>query len=1288
MECDGVRGFLLLVSSHRSNISLRTLISTGGIMMSKIRIVCVLTCVAAVFLATGKLCSAQTVSGTFSGHVTDKSGAPAPKAKIEAKNEQTGAVREATTNDDGYYLISFLPIGTYEVTVKLQGFRTVQKKGVVIELNKNTVSDFSLDPASVTETVEVRAGEIPLIDTTTGELKHSLDAAQIAATPLPGRNFISLVEQVPGFQPAAFNSSSNNPTNSTGSYAAFSGQGTRSSTFQIDGVNNDDSSENQNRQNVNISTIKEFQVLTNAYSAEFGRAGGAVILVQTKSGTNSFHGDAYDFIQNNVFNANDFFSNQNGTARPPVRRNQYGGTIGGPILKDKLFFFGSGEKVSNVGGGSISRFIWLPTDGPRACNAGETPQPKGPYCVDPTTHPNLQRDLAFMQSVMDLWKTPELNGKTPNDPAACAQLIQSGRPNRCVKVTGLGFSLPDSDYTGKMDWNAWTNTTMSARYQYSRQIRRTPRIIFGDNFGTNNNRQYNVGYTLTHVFSNRQTGEFRFGFGNRATNQDVTDSNTIPILRFGNTSTTLFNPANSSDTQVNAGTVIGTSTNVPINRRQRDYQLVYNHTTVFNRHTLRMGVDQRFDALDDVASGTQRGFWTFGAIGNNSQVAAGTGFTTWEAFLSGIVTAYQKGFGNPQANNRFGETNLYAQDEIRLKRNLTLNLGLRWEGVRAPHEINNSFSYGYGGDYNNIGPRFGIAWTPESQNSFLSKFTGKPGDFVIRAGYGIYYDRVFQSIFSQSGLNFRFQPPNGFLVSSIPNSCPVNPGANITLPTSPSILVPLNGGQFEISDPTCGFVFTPGTVSRSIPAACSLTAGGCNGVKELGGQLQTSLLLPDKKFHLPYVQQWNLAVERKFPWNLAVQLAYNANRGIGLPFFSGINDAQFPITSPLATVDVGGGNFQPIVFDRFCQDFSDPICQTLNTSGQLVPGTSGALKSFTSLTSPTATLAQKGIVIVSGVPHGYVSANTTRTADRRPDPTNGRNINLSNFAFTYYNAMVLKVTKATSKGFTFSGWWVWSKTMDTGSEATFTGTDVNAPVGAVNPQRSLRGLSSFNQGHRLVLAYSYTLPWKKNQEGVIGRLAGGWTISGVTTLASGLPFTVLAGYDVNVDGVGGDRPLISNPSYLYRSVDAGRASGTCPSALVPPGRCLDTFSEFQLPGSAFLPSQNTIIAGQSSGDQFILSPGQNFPAGSVGRNTFFQQGQKNFDAALAKNLHIRERFNLELRMELYNMFNRATFGIPTTTLNSTTPLGRIGATINLQNYVNSARSTGARMGQFAARFVF
>ena len=162
-----------------------------------------------------------------------------------------------------------------------------------------------------------------------------------------------------------------------------------------------------------------------------------------------------------------------------------------------------------------------------------------------------------------------------------------------------------------------------------------------------------------------------------------------------------------------------------------------------------------------------------------------------------------------------------------------------------------------------------------------------------------------------------------------------------------------------------------------------------------------------------------------------------------------------------------------------------------------------------------------------------------------------------------------------------------------------------------------------------------------------------------------------------------DWPLISDRGLLYTSIGQGRAQSPCPSALVSPGRCLDTQSQLQVPGTAFQPSQTNL-----TGDQFPVAPGQNFPAGAIPRNSFFEQGQKNVDAALDKRFKIRESMGLELRMELYNAFNRVTFGIPARTVNSTTPLGQISTTINLQNYVNSARTSGARMGQFAVRFVF
>ena len=669
--------------------------------------------------------SAQTVSGTLAGHIADATGAVMPNVTVTARNEETGQTRTVTTNAEGYYLLTFMQVGSYEMSALSQGFQKVVKKGVVVDLNKTTASHFRLSPSAISESIEV-TGEIPIVETTQGDVKHGISAREIEDIPLAGRNFISLVELVPGFQNAPWIGSSNNPTNSTGSYASFNGMGSRSTTFQIDGVNNDDSSENQNRQSVNVSTIREFQVLTNSFTAEFGRAGGAVVLVQTKSGANRFHTDDSVHFQRDAFNANSFFGNQFGRPRPAVDRTQYSWMVSGPVKKDKLFFLHSGERLRNFTTQSVTRFIWLPSDTPHVCAPGEIPRPGGPYCLDPETHPNASRDIAFMKDVMSLWNTDELKGKQPNDPAACADMIASGRPNRCVTVNGIKNTFPDSDYSGKLDWLAPKNTTFALRYQYSRQRRSSGRIIAGDNFGWNNNRQYNLGMTATHIFTPRQTGEFRFGFGNRTTLQDVADGNNIPTIRFNSTLYTADYP----------GTIIGTSTNVPINRRQHDTQFVYNHTVVFNRHTIKAGMDARLLLLDDLSGDRSRGYWTFSTNDNLASIRALTGYTGWENFLRGYATGYQIGYGNAMAENRYNEVNLYYQDDVRLTRNLTLNFGARWEGVGAPREDKDRFQYGFGGDYNNFQPRFGFAWRTGARDGFLRKITGQPGEFVIRGGIG------------------------------------------------------------------------------------------------------------------------------------------------------------------------------------------------------------------------------------------------------------------------------------------------------------------------------------------------------------------------------------------------------------------------------------------------------------------------------------------------------------------------------------------------------------------------
>jgi hypothetical protein len=1207
---------------------------------------------------------AQTVTGTLSGSVTDSTDAVIPNIQVVAKNKETGLARTVTTNSEGYFQMPFLPLGSYDVVVEAQGFRKVTKTDVLIELNKTTVSNFRLEVSSVGAEVQI-TGETPLIETTAGEIKHSLDAKRIEDTPLAGRNFISLVEQIPGFQPSSFggdaSSGQNNPTNSSGSFASFNGQGTRSATFQIDGVNNDDSSENQNRQGVNISTIKEFQVLTNSFSAEFGRAGGAVLLVQTKSGTNQFHGDAYDFIQNDIFNANGFLRNAGGNSsttgqqlnpRQAVRRQQYGGTFGGPIWlpgkffgpaaydgRDRLFFFISAERIFNKTGATQTRVIFLPGEEPRICPIG----PNGPilarpgdplrtFCLDPTTHPNAARDLEFMRKVISLYRTPELAGVAPNDPQACRDLIASGRENRCVTL-GITTVLPRSDYTGRLDFRASAKDNINFRYQYSRQLDTTGRYIFGDTFGARNDRQYNLGLTATHVFSSKQVGEFRYGFGNRATLQDVSDGNDIPVIRFNQNLCTGIGVGA-------CGGIIGTSTNVPINRRQRDQQLVYNHTMTFSRQTLKMGIDQRFQALDDETGDRARGFWTFGTNDALAAIIARNGFTSFENFMRGFITTYQKGYGDPKAANRFGETNIYLQDDFRVRPNLTFNLGVRYEYVRAPKEKDNRFTYGFGDDKDNVEPRFGFAYSPSSEK--FHWLTGNPGQSVIRGGYGINHSRIFQSIFSQNQLSIRTQPPNGF--------------ANVFSGLCPN----------EISDPACGFVFTPGVASRS-------TTFTANGVRDIGGRLQSTLLIPDKNLQMPYVQQWNLTVERQIN-NFALQVGYNGNRGIGSPFFDSANDAVYPLVSPSLLVDIGGGTFRPVVFDRACTNFSDPICVVNNTDGTVNTTASGSLRNFSALNSTAATLAQKGIVVVDGVPHGYISITQPRTNERRPDATFSRNVNLQNFGWSYYHALVVKGSKRLSNGLSFTVSYVFSKSIDTGSEATFTVVDTNAPAGKKGgAAASLRGLSAFHTPHRFVASYSYLLPFMRQQEGVLGRILGGWNITGTTTFQSGNPFSVTAGYDINGDGLAGDRPRLADLSLLGTSVDNGRRG--------PDGIQISTK---QLPGTAFIPQQ----AGTITATDRVYLPGSG-NEGTLGRNTFFLQGLNYTDMTAFKEFKIHEGVKLILRMEFYNIFNRVTFGAPTRTILGSTALGTITTERNISSYVNSGRlDNSARQGQLALRLVF
>ena len=736
----------------------------------------------------------QTVTGTLRGTVSDSKGAVVPGADVVIRNMETGQERNLKTNGEGVYVASFLPLGRYTVTASSAGFNKVAQENIEIALNQTLVINFTLNPSSVTEAVVVTSDAAP-INSTNAEIKGSLNAQEIIEKPTFNQgSFLTLAETFTGFQENP-TSGQNNPTASSGSSINFNGTGTRGATFQINGVNNDDSSENQNRQGASLSTIKEFQVITNNFTSEFGRGYGAVVLVQTKSGTNNIHGDVYWYHNDSALNAaSNVFAP--GVKKGVTRRNQFGFTSGFPLFRDRLFSFISLDHTENTGANNFNRDVFTVAERDPANWFKQTPANDTPA------------NRAFVKNIIDRFAKA-----VPNDPAAGPRVFRGQQ----------GFDFPARDYSGRLDWNPRDVDTFTARWQYTRQKFTADDIIRGER-ADQNHKQQNFGLTYTHLFSAKSVGEFRYGLGLRTTLVNIAAGNDTPIVR-------LFNP-----TPITSQSIIGNAGNFPIQRYQTDNQFVYNFTTLFSRHYIKLGTDIRRQRLDDLADNFSRGFYSSTTATCNG-INYGNGFNQ---LINGCTPNYQKGYGPFFLENRIREANFYGEDSWRTRDNLTLTLGLRYEYVSAPKEAAGRINYGIKADKDNWEPRFGFAWSPRFETGLMHRLLGNVGDSSVRGGYGIFHGRIFQSVFSQGGATVRFNPPNAFFYNQSG--------------VATSIFNPVN-----LADPTNGFVFVPG------PQTARHT------ITEI-----------DPGLEMPYTQQWNFTFERQMPFASALRVSYTGNRGIGL----------------------------------------------------------------------------------------------------------------------------------------------------------------------------------------------------------------------------------------------------------------------------------------------------------------------------------------------------------------------------------------------------------------------
>lgn len=983
------------------------------------------TLLATVCLACGLYLSvaAQTVTGSMEGRVIDQAGAVIAGAAVVIRNVETGQERSAITNAEGFYRAPFLPLGLYRVTASSQGFANVIQENIQVTLNQTVVTNFELKPSGASAEVTIRVDEVQ-INTTNAEIKQALSAQQISDKPsLNQGSFLSLAEVFTGFQENP-TSGQNNPTASSGSSINFNGTGTRGTTFQINGVNNDDSSENQHRQGASLATIREFQVITNNFTAEFGRGYGAVVLVQTKSGTNQIHGEVYEYHNDSFLNAKSHFATN--VKKPVNRRNQYGGVVGFPFLENRLFGFLSFDQTRQTGAQTYTRDLLLPSERvPNLSPANNTPA-----------------NRAFIESVI---------ARFPTDLA-----FNHPTSNR-THIGSIGFDRPLDDYSGRIDWNLRSSDQISARHQYTRQIFDNEDIVIGE-ATKQNNKQQNVGLTWTHIFSNQIVGEFRYGLGLRTTLVGIKAGDDTPIIRF--TSSPI------------SGSIIGNAGNFPINRYQTDHQFVYNLSALFGGgHFFKAGTDIRQQQLDDKADSFSRGFYTFNATCNNVNHGSPYG-----ALLAGCVRTFQKGYGPFFLENRIGESNFYAEDNWKIRPNLTLNLGVRYEYVQAPREIEERIEYGFDADKNNIQPRIGFAWSPDGENGWLALLTGGSGNTSIRGGYGIYHGRLFQSVFSQTGATVRFNPPNA-LQRTFENS-------------------------LNIADPTNGFVFVPGTQTA-----------------------RHSLTLPDPDLEMPYTQQWNLSIERKAPFDSSVRVTYSGNRGIGLlryvqdnlpisPLAGGIVVVNHPNNAPAA----GAPDLRGVRIDKVAADFR--CAGTGFIPGVLVQ-------------TPAQGPCNKPVPIANN----EVSFRVRRNNERRPDPRFDTNLLVGNGAWSYYHGLQVEWIKRLSRGLSFNVAYTFSKAIDTTSEATAVGTgdsNFNGP-----DTREARSLSRFHTPHRLTTFATYEIPGFKEQTGLLGQVLGGWKVSAVLKLITGTPFTVVdtTGVDINFDGSTETRPVLLDSSLLGKTIN-------------------------------------------------------------------------------------------------------------------------------------------------------
>lgn len=1125
-------------------------------------------------------------TGAIAGTVQDPSGAIVANADVIITNQDTGVVaRTLKTDDAGTFTATLLPVANYAITVSSPSFAEARFPDIAVRVTETTRLTAKLVPRTGVEKVEVRA-EVQTIETTAATTGQAIEANTIRNLPLATQNFQQLLTLSAGAQ------SELNAAAELGRGDArpiVNGQREDNNNYLIEGISATDYNVAQltNTPLPNPDVVQEFKVQTSLYDASQGRNGGGNINAILKSGTKTFHGDLYEFFRNDVLNANEYFLKGQGGDRPVVKQNIFGASLGGPIGKDaKLgFFFANYQGTRQRSGLSGGTFIstQIPTmpatrdEGSLISTFFPDGLPAGVTGLDPVA-------VSLMNFQSDQFGAPSGGFLFPAASGTPGQtgLFAVSKPGRFI----------DDQFTANWDREFHASKDkVSARFFFSNSEKDVPfgagglqASLGGSISGTDLNFPYNLPVkdrvltvTETHLFSPALVNEFRFGYiriNNSAVNVPPVTVDDVGIDRPTNNLTNNIYKF----TFASSGFQFGPTPQADTANTQNNLEFVETLSWVRGKHTLRVGGEYTHVSLDKLFPQVFNGQLFF--------VNTGDGLTDFQNFLLGSP-AFSFGGGGVY-NHEYRQNNyaLFAQDDWKIRPDLTLNLGLRTEFLGAfqddachignlESDLTNSGSYPFvypkcasglnvtgltgtasGSTFRNNtatgwGPRIGFAWDVFGHHTT-----------TVRGGYGIYYVREDVGTIDQ----LSFQAP--ILPIAFGGGAPGSLGAFFSgsLATNPNALPP--AGTIDPTYIPCLSIFTGFPDGTNGAASYDQCSGG-GTVPSVG---IFGLEVP-RHFIVPNTQQWNLTVQRDLGKSWVVELGYVGAKGTHLrETRDGIQSLRASDSNPVVLTDPNGQSFNI----------------TTNTFANAIART------------PTVGL------------NGYSGYQL-----------------FANDAYSIYHSFQATLTRRWGRGY-FQGAYTFSKSMD----ATSTGnTAFNT---AYNDQSSVdasRGLSDFDRPHRLTVSYVYDLPFFANTSGLVHGVLGGWGISGETIFQSGAPFSIFdSGAGTAFLGAG-STPLLGASLASGASISSGLSSGDIHQRI-----------NGYLNPTAFQAAPLVDAADCALDDNFC---GTDF--GDLRRNIYRGPFQQNWDFSLIKHFRLSERQDLRLTADFFNLWNHANFANPAVT---------------------------------------